>query len=256
MEKRASAALPAGAPVSQPASGPQPAFVPARDARRRVGTFSMGLALIACGLCALAAYFVPGFPILTALKLAPLALVALGGEMVWHGLRQEAVRYDLLSLFLTLALLGAGCVASLVPLVVDYYQPGRYEMVRGQIERQVDACLDGSRVYQANVFVSLSGQLGLTDQEALEAASASCELELYGPYDTPEAFAADCLDQTRALEGVRLENLQFRWRGDAAEMTLQLDPALAGQADAADLAARVRVETLEAGDTLDEGEAA
>ena len=244
------AALPAGAPAPQPASGP------ARDARRRVGTFSMGLALIGCGLCVLAAYFVPDFPILTAFKLAPLVLVALGGEMVWHGLRQEAVRYDLLSLFITLVLLGAGCVASLVPLVADYYQPGRYETVRSQIERQVVACLDGSKVYRADVFVSLSGQLGLTDQEALEAASVSCELVLYGPYDTPEAFAADCLDQMRALEGVQLENLWFGWVGDAVEPTVQLVPALAGQADAADLAARVQVTTWEAGDTLDDTEAA
>lgn len=251
MDKISSSALPAGAPA------PQPAFpAPPRDARRRVGTLSLGLALIACGLGVLAAYFVPDFPVLTALKLAPLVLVALGGEMVWHGLRQEAVRYDLLSLFITLILLGAGCLAALVPLAVDYYQPGRYETVRDHFSEQVDARLDGGKVWQADVYVSLSGRLGLTDQEALEEATASCEVELYGPYDTPEAFAADCLTQLQALEGVRLESVWFRWRNDQTEMTLEADPALARQASADLLAGRVQVETLAQGDsTAPAGEA-
>lgn len=226
--------------------------VPAPAAPRRVGSVTMGLALIAAGLCILGVYFVPGFPAVTVFKLAPLVLVVLGAEMVWRSRRGERVRYDLASLLISLILLGAGCVASLVPMVLEYYRPGQYETVRAAAQREVDACLDGSLVYRARAYVDLNGRPGLTDEQARQAADIRCELDLYGPYDTAEAFAAACQAQARALEPVGLSSLYVRWDGQDQSLSLWLDPALAGSANAASLAARVQVETTGEGDVTGE----
>lgn len=210
---------------------------------RRVGSTTMGLALIAAGLFILCVYFVPGFPAVTVFKLAPLVLVALGAEMIWRSRRGERVRYDLLSIFISLILLGAGCVASLVPMLAEYYQPGQYEAVRQQAEQEIDACLDGSEVYRADVFVNLSDAPGLTDEQARQKARVSCEIRLYGPFDTAEAFAEACRQQTEKLQGLNLTELYFSWNGGDETWVLWLDPALALQASAGQLAAQVQLET-------------
>ena len=210
---------------------------------RRVGSMTMGLALIAAGLCILGIYFVPGFPAVTVLKLAPLVLVALGAEMLWRSRSGARVRYDLVGVCISLVLLGAGCVASLVPMVLEYYRPGQYEMVRAAAQRQVDACLDGAQVYRAQVTVALNGRPGMTDEQARQEARIYCDVELYGPFDSAEAFAAACQAQARALEPADLSGLYVSWGDGSRTMTLWLDPALALQASAGQLAAQVQLET-------------
>ena len=214
----------------------------ARASSRWVGSTTMGLALIAAGLFILCVYFVPGFPAVTVFKLAPLVLVALGAEMIWRSRRGERVRYDLLSIFISLILLGAGCVASLVPMLAEYYQPGQYEAVRQQAEQEIDACLDGSEVYRADVFVNLSEAPGLTDEQARQKARVSCEIRLYGPFDTAEAFAEACRQQAEKLQGLNLTELYFSWNGGDETWILWLDPALAPQATAEQLAGEIQVE--------------
>ena len=63
-----------GAPVGQVPVYP----VPPRDKRRRVGTFSLGLALIYAGALAILNLVIPNFQLLSALRWAPLLLVVLG----------------------------------------------------------------------------------------------------------------------------------------------------------------------------------
>ena len=228
------------------APNPEPVTAPPAARRepppRRVGSTTMGLALIAAGLFILCVYFVPGFPAVTVFKLAPLVLVALGAEMIWRSRRGERVRYDLLSIFISLILLGAGCVASLVPMLAEYYQPGQYEAVRQQAEQEIDACLDGSEVYRADVFVNLSEAPGLTDEQARQKARVSCEIRLYGPFDTAEAFAEACRQQAEKLQGLNLTELYFSWNGGDETWILWLDPALAPQATAEQLAGEIQVE--------------
>ncbi len=228
------------------APNPEPVAAPPAARRepppRRVGSTTMGLALIAAGLFILCVYFVPGFPAVTVFKLAPLVLVALGAEMIWRSRRGERVRYDLLSIFISLILLGAGCVASLVPMLAEYYQPGQYEAVRQQAEQEIDACLDGSEVYRADVFVNLSEAPGLTDEQARQKARVSCEIRLYGPFDTAEAFAEACRQQAEKLQGLNLTELYFSWNGGDETWILWLDPALAPQATAEQLAGEIQVE--------------
>ena len=79
---------PPEAPAQQPPGTPRGAApqTPKEDNRpvRRVGSITLGLCLMAVGVCFLLYYFVPGFNWLLVSKVgAPLALVALGVEVIW-----------------------------------------------------------------------------------------------------------------------------------------------------------------------------
>ena len=81
-EKRTDTA-PGAAQQAAARPAPRP---PVTDNRpvRRVGSITLGLCLIALGICFLCYYFLPGFNWVLVVKVgAPLALVALGGE-VWR----------------------------------------------------------------------------------------------------------------------------------------------------------------------------
>ena len=55
---------------------------------RRVGSFTLGVCLIAAGIFFLLAYFVPGFDWKLTLKIAPAAgLILLGGEVLFFAAR-------------------------------------------------------------------------------------------------------------------------------------------------------------------------
>ena len=87
---------------------------------RRVGAFTLGLSLIAAGICLLCYYFVPGFDFMLAARLAPLALISLGGEVLYFAARPGRCRCDFASVLLCLVLM-VGCMAvSFVPVFVDY----------------------------------------------------------------------------------------------------------------------------------------
>ena len=60
---------------------------------RRVGSFTLGVCLIAAGIFFLLAYFVPGFDWKLTLKIAPAAgLILLGGEVLFFAARPGRIR--------------------------------------------------------------------------------------------------------------------------------------------------------------------
>ena len=94
-EKRADSA--GNPPVSPSAAPPVPQRV------RRVGTFTMGLSLIASGSVALICLFDPGFDIVTVLRFSPLVLILLGTEVllssvIFRNDRIKSVSYTHLTL--------------------------------------------------------------------------------------------------------------------------------------------------------------
>lgn len=76
---------------------------------RRVGTFSMGVALIASGVCGMFSMFFPWFDWVLTLRLSPLILVLLGGEILYShfSYREGRMIYDFFSMFLCLFLIAA-----------------------------------------------------------------------------------------------------------------------------------------------------
>ena len=74
---------------------------------RRVGSFTLGVCLIAAGIFFLLAYFVPGFDWQLALKIAPAAgLILLGGEVLFFAARPGRWKYDFWSVLICLVLMG------------------------------------------------------------------------------------------------------------------------------------------------------
>lgn len=79
-------------------------------ARRRVGTFTLGVVLVAAGCGMLASLLWPAFEIGWLLNASPLILVALGVETLLSARGGGRVKYDWLGMLLCFLLVGAGLV--------------------------------------------------------------------------------------------------------------------------------------------------
>ena len=82
---------------------------------RRVGSFTLGVCLIAAGIFFLLAYFVPGVDWKLMLKIAPAAgLILLGCEVLYFAARPQRWKYDFLSVLLCIVLMvsafGGACL--------------------------------------------------------------------------------------------------------------------------------------------------
>lgn len=91
--------------------------------QRRVGTFTLGIVLVAAGGVMLASLLRPGLDIGWILKASPVILVVLGVEVLlaaWGGGR---VKYDLLGMLLCFILVGAGLV---MYAAAWFYSTGEY----------------------------------------------------------------------------------------------------------------------------------
>lgn len=179
---------------------------------RRVGSMTLGICLIAVGLCFLLYYFVPGFNWLLVVKIgAPLALIALGVEVIWCACHPGRWKYDFLAVLGCLAVMGGAFCLTLVPLFWENVNPAR--------RIQLDTL---GETYEENLYDALKGQVQLEDLDAwLEARFGveppqtleglrgagirfSLQVDLYGPYEKAEDFAADC---ARVMEAVRAQKV-------------------------------------------------
>lgn len=194
------------APVPPAPKVPRPA-APDRPIRR-VGSITLGFALIAAGAFFLLFYFWPAFNWQLVLKLAPaLALVLLGCEVLYSAARPGRWKYDFLSVFACLALMGGAFCLAFVPVVWERMGPARsireQQLTDGYID-QLYSDLESQagqirlKDLRGNVYLNTVDEeperLDLSD----DAARLYLWVELYGPYEGGEDFAADC----RALTDV------------------------------------------------------
>lgn len=91
--------------------------------QRRVGTFTLGIVLVAAGTGMLVSLLCPAVEIGWVLKLSPLILVALGVEVLLAARGGGKVRYDWLGMLLCFVLVGAGLV---MYAAAWYYENGEY----------------------------------------------------------------------------------------------------------------------------------
>ena len=194
---------------------------PQSDApKRRVGSLTLGVCLIAAGIFFLCYYFVPGFNWQLALKIAPAAaLMLLGGEVLFFASRPGRWKYDFMSVFVCLVLI-AGCIClSFVPVLVDQFGPARQQSAaklgREYTEEiytafQKDAPDIALRDVYAELYLYANTVKTL---DALEPGDGhlSLHVELFGPYDSAEAFAQDCRRLTDSLQkqGVQPDAVSF-----------------------------------------------
>ena len=192
---------------------------------RRVGSFTLGVCLIAAGIFFLLTYFVPDFPTQPVLRIVPAAgLVLLGGEVLFFVARPGRWKYDFWSVLICLVLM-AGCFClSLLPVVWDEFGPERNQ-----------ASMKLSQQYTADAYAQIrksdpdapvkdiSGNVYLytgavKTLEDIDGGSGyvTLDVEMSGSYGSAEQFAQACRSMTDAVQQCRPQpdTLIFAWSPD------------------------------------------
>lgn len=177
--------------------------------RRRVGSLTLGVCLIAAGILFLCCHFVPGFDAQLALRIAPAAgLILLGCEVLFFAARPERGKYDFVSVFVCLVLM-ACCFGLLVmQLFWEDFDPQRRQTA-DRLGKEYTALVyeaireDAPDIALQDVGSSLYLSTGSVERlEDLHPGNdyLTLTVNLYGPYASAEEFAADCRAVTDAIQ--------------------------------------------------------
>ena len=192
---------------------------------RRVGSFTLGACLIAAGAFFLCYHFVPGFDWQLALKIVPAAgLVMLGGEVLFFAARPGRWKYDFWSVLICLVLMGGCFCLSLLPVVWDELGPERNQASMKLGQEYTTEAYDKIKQTAPDIRVkNISGNAYLYSSEAktLRDVNAgngylSLTVELFGGYDSVQAFAQDCRSVTDAVQqcSAQPNELRITWSPD------------------------------------------
>lgn len=170
---------------------------------RRVGSFTLGLCLIAAGIFFLFYYFVPKFDWMLALKILPAAaIILLGVEVLYFASKPERWRYDFLSVFFCLILIGGCFCLMVVPTLLAEYSPEQtrrrnalFDAYRSEVYE--DFKQDAPDIPIRNLYGALNNEYSSADTlEELakenDRQDIYLHVELEEAYPTAESFAADC----------------------------------------------------------------
>lgn len=232
---------PQAAPPASPKTDPKrPAARPPQEEKpvRRVGSITLGLCLIAVGVCFLLYYFAPGFNWLLVAKVgAPLALVALGVEVIWCASHPARWKYDFLAVFGCLVLMGGAFCLTLLPLFWQQVSPERRiqtESLKDEYEQALYGSLQDTKIQLFSVHTYMDTGYGVQPQTLAElnqpGVFLSLGIDLYGPYDRTADFAKDCallrdaVKQVAAQWGPMPEKIEFEWVN--AEETVKMSISL------------------------------
>lgn len=192
---------------------------------RRVGSFTLGVCLIAAGIFFLLAYFVPGFDWKLMLKIAPAAgLILLGGEVLFFAARPGRWKYDFWSVLICLVLM-AGCFGlSLLPVVWEEIGPER-DQASMKLSQQYTADAYAQirksdpdapvKDISGNVYLYTGAVKTLEDIDG-GSGYVTLDVELSGSYGSAEQFAQACRSMTDAVQQCRPQpdTLIFAWSPD------------------------------------------
>lgn len=242
-EKTSSGISDAGAPDKTAGGTPSAAPVsPAPTATRpvrRVGTLTMGIALIlvGAGICVL--QFSRDWDLLLLFcKLSPLLLVALGCEVLLSAALAKGARlkYDFLSMFVCFLLLAGTLAASCLPVALEYAGPGRAS-AETRVEQSIyntlyDQLKDNGNISQTYVSVNLTYS---GSYDAIQTAAdlqmgdrVYMTVEVCGEYADKAAFVKACRPALDALRAQDLSYLIMNFRtvgsqdGSAPQYTMDL----------------------------------
>ena len=192
---------------------------------RRVGSFTLGVCLIAAGIFFLLAYFVPGVDWKLMLKIAPAAgLILLGGEVLFFAARPGRWKYDFWSVLICLVLMGGCFCLSLLPVVWDELGPERNQASMKLSQRYTADAYAQIRKSDPDAPVKdISGNVYLytgavKTLEDIDGGSGyvTLDVELSGSYGSAEQFAQACRSMTDAVQQCRPQpdTLIFAWSPD------------------------------------------
>lgn len=273
--------------AAQPGNTAVPAGNAGRKAaelpRRRVGSITLGVCLIAAGVFFLLYYFLPEFNWMLALKIAPAAgLMLMGCEVLFFAVRPGHWKYDFASVLVCLCLIGVCFCMMLLPLFWEEIDPARQrtqETLRDEYVSQVYTEMQRSapeillKDVQGSLYLHTGTTLSTLEELAQSTESTrylALEVELFDRYETVQDFAAACrrlMDSISAC-GVQPNRVTFTSepvqdrKGDLdkgtapqAEYILRLDGAVQMNWTAGQMAGQTTViEPLEAENELPEPE--
>ena len=202
--------------ATEPETRPEAAKL--QDApRRRVGSLTLGVCLIAAGAFFLCYHFLPHFNWELALKIAPAAgLCLLGGEVLYFAAKPGKWKYDFLSVFFCLCLMAVCLCMSALPMVLDRIDPANearvakiaadyentlyaairdeayFHEVTAKLLATRTAATEGLRQRGFTVFDSATNFLFAASDLNSGLGVLRVNIELFGPYEQKAAFATDC----------------------------------------------------------------
>ncbi|WP_370828402.1 hypothetical protein [Fournierella massiliensis] len=214
---------------------------------RRVGFFTLGIALILTGGCIAASMILPDFPLFTVAKLAPLVLVALGVEVLWANARKgdAQLKYDLLSMFVCFVLICASMGAATLPILLRYYGPDREYTERRleqELEEQLNEKLPDGIVLDGYSYVNLNRmefdrKMTLADLKTEDLVRVN--LTLAGAYADENAFAEACAQMLPALRELGVDQVDFHSENGDDQWELQIGGPFQMNASAQELTVQV-----------------
>lgn len=214
---------------------------------RRVGSFTLGVALILTGGCIALSMVWPDFPILTVTKLAPLVLVALGVEVLWANAHKGDARlkYDLLSMFVCFVLICASLGAATLPMLLRFYGPDREyteQRLEQELEQKLYETLPAGSVQDGYSYVDLrrvefNKDMTLADLNAEDMVRVN--LTLSGSYADENAFAQACAQLLPALRDLGVNQVNFSAENTQDRWTLEIGGPFQMNSDAGQLAGQV-----------------
>lgn len=184
--------------------------------QRRVGTFTLGVVLVAAGAGMLASMFYPAFRPEWLLKASPCILILLGVETLLSARGGGAVKYDWLGMFLCFVLTGAAlCMYCAAWWVVE--GPG-FPVYNGVWEDTGDTLDLRYDYFNDGRSHSLALEAGDTLELRCDNRSGWLRVEIYGGGDGETVFDRELTGQDSARVEIPAAGDYYIWiRGHRAQ---------------------------------------
>ena len=193
---------------------------------RRVGTFSLGLMLVAIGAIQLAQIFMPNVNVLSVVKYAPVVLIVLGIEVLIYAARPDVkIKYDVISIFLCIIIMLTAGASGAVAAVAQAFTPENVTKrvtTEEQYKETVQKAL--SNIPNAHDFVhdysiDVSSESWFMDMP-VGTMHATVYLTMnYGAQTTAEEFVRDCMKVMDAVNATDIPVEYYRFDVDQSNLT-------------------------------------
>lgn len=193
---------------------------------RRVGTFSLGLMLVAIGAIQLARIFMPNVNVLSVVKYAPMVLIVLGIEVLIYAARPDVkIKYDGISIFLCIIIMLTAGASGAVAAVAQAFTPENVtKRVTAEEEYKETVQKALSNIPNAHDFVhdysiDVGSERWFMDMP-VGTMHATVYLTMnYGAQTTAEEFVRDCMKVMDAVNSTDIPVEYYRFDVDQSNLT-------------------------------------
>ena len=193
---------------------------------RRVGTFTLGLSLITFGIIFLITIFKKDFNVIDALQFAPVFLIILGIEILVYAFmaKDEKLRYDGVSIFLSVVIIISSVIGSSVPIAYNtVFKENMLERkYSDQLERQVRNALEekyNSFDVHSSVDVYDTKNLGNKYVYNKDDLYSAVYINFYDEEQSAENFANKIIEVRKLLEKNNINMSTVNLNGRLSEVS-------------------------------------